>query len=286
MIKEFLDLLTEDIVSTIEGLIGIAPDVSIKNSTEGVGEIPTPISDIVVEVSGDSEGTITFLIPPQSATALGDLMLAGDGDEKETMDEEDLDAIKEIVSNIMGALSTALTSQDTIPKLNFSVKSADFKTEIDSNWSANSYMIDIDFEINGKNYDWIILLDNGVYSKLSSNIGDNPSQTDNSSSTSTENKNQNLVEIDNEELKNLKLLLDVKLNLRVRIGSKKMLLKDVLNMDIGSIVELNQLANEPLEVLIDDKKIAEGEVVIVDGNFGIQITSIGSKKERMNVLNG
>ena len=60
MIKEFLDLLTEDIVSTIEGLIGIAPDVSIKNSTEGVGEIPTPISDIVVEVSGDSEGTITF----------------------------------------------------------------------------------------------------------------------------------------------------------------------------------------------------------------------------------
>ena len=286
MIKEFLDLLTEDIVSTIEGLIGIAPDVSIKNSTEGVGEIPTPISDIVVEVSGDSEGTITFLIPPQSATALGDLMLAGDGDEKETMDEEDLDAIKEIVSNIMGALSTALTSQDTIPKLNFSVKSADFKTEIDSNWSANSYRVDIDFEINGKNYDWIVLLDNSVYLKLSSNSGDNPSQTDNSSSTSTENKNQNLVEIDNEELKNLKLLLDVKLNLRVRIGSKKMLLKDVLNMDIGSIVELNQLANEPLEVLIDDKKIAEGEVVIVDGNFGIQITSIGSKKERMNVLNG
>jgi len=71
----------------------------------------------------------------------------------------------------------------------------------------------------------------------------------------------------------------------VRIGSKKMLLKDVLSMDIGSIVELNQLANEPLEVLIDDKKIAEGEVVIVDGNFGIQITSIGTKKERMHALN-
>ena len=101
-------------------------------------------------------------------------------------------------------------------------------------------------------------IDNSVYSKLSSSSGNNPSQTDNSSSTSTENKNQNPVDIDNEELKNLKLLLDVKLNLRVRIGSKKMLLKDVLNMDIGSIVELNQLANEPLEVLIDDKKIAEG----------------------------
>jgi flagellar motor switch protein FliN/FliY len=64
-----------------------------------------------------------------------------------------------------------------------------------------------------------------------------------------------------------------------------MLLKDVINMDIGSIVELNQLANEPLDLLVDDKKIAEGEVVIVDGNFGIQITSIGTKKERMHALN-
>jgi flagellar motor switch protein FliN/FliY len=56
-------------------------------------------------------------------------------------------------------------------------------------------------------------------------------------------------------------------------------------MDIGSIVELNQLANEPLDILVDNKKIAEGEVVIVDGNFGIQIISIGSKKDRFNQLN-
>jgi len=63
-----------------------------------------------------------------------------------------------------------------------------------------------------------------------------------------------------------------------------MLLKDVINMDIGSIVELDQLASEPLDILIEDKKIGEGEVVIVDGNFGIQITSIGSKAERLNTL--
>jgi len=63
-----------------------------------------------------------------------------------------------------------------------------------------------------------------------------------------------------------------------------MLLKDVLNMDIGSVVELNQLANDPLEILVDDHIIAEGEVVIVDGNFGVQITSIGTKRERLNQL--
>ena len=78
--------------------------------------------------------------------------------------------------------------------------------------------------------------------------------------------------------------MDVRLPIRVRIGSKRMLLKDVLSMDIGSVIELNQLANDPLEILIGDKVIALGEVVIIDGNFGIQITQIGSKRERLQQL--
>ena len=76
----------------------------------------------------------------------------------------------------------------------------------------------------------------------------------------------------------------MRLPIRVRIGSKRMLLKDVLSMDIGSVIELNQLANDPLEILIGDKVIALGEVVIIDGNFGIQITQIGSKRERLQQL--
>ncbi|WP_281747648.1 FliM/FliN family flagellar motor switch protein, partial [Helicobacter suis] len=59
---------------------------------------------------------------------------------------------------------------------------------------------------------------------------------------------------------------------------------DVVSMDIGSVVELNQMVNDPLEILVDDKVIAKGEVVIVDGNFGIQITEIGTKKERLEQL--
>jgi len=279
MINDFLNLLKDDIVSTIEGLIGIAPNVSIESSSESVGSITPPIADMAIEVSGDASGKARFLITPQCATALGDMMLAGEGEEKDEMNEEDLDAIKEIVSNIMGALSTALSAQQDLPKLSFSIASADFKTEADSEWGNYAYRVDFNFEINDKNYNWIFLLDSNIYSKL------NPSTSAPSADGGSSAGGGSSVNIDDEELKNLKLLLDVKLNLRVRIGSKKMLLKDVLSMDIGSIIELNQLANEPLEVLIDDKKIAEGEVVIVDGNFGIQITSIGSKRERMNMLN-
>jgi len=282
MINEFLDLLKGDISSTIEGLIGIAPQVEVKNTTDTIGDITVPTSEMVVEVSGDSEGKIRFLIPPQSATALGDMMLAGEGEEKEEMNDEDLDAIKEIVSNIMGSLSTALASQQELPKLNFNVSSAEFQTNSKNEWDNCAFRVDIDFNINDKSYEWVILIDKTLYAKLNASSASPETTT---SSSTTNSSSTHGIEMENEELKNLKLLLDVKLNLRVRIGTKKMLLKDVLSMDIGSIVELNQLANEPLEVLIDDKKIAEGEVVIVDGNFGIQITSIGSKKERMHALN-
>ena len=280
MINEFLDLLKNDISSTIEGLIGIAPSVSIANSSETIGDIDVPTSEMVVEVSGDGEGKIRFLVPAKSATALGDMMLAGEGEEKDEMNDEDLDAIKEIVSNIMGSLSTALASQQDVPKLNFNVSSAEYQANPKNEWDNCAFRVDIDFGINDKNYKWILLFDKNLYSKLNANNA--PASNDNSTPPTHSGGS---IDMDNEELKNLKLLLDVKLNLRVRIGSKKMLLKDVLSMDIGSIVELNQLANEPLEVLIDNKKIAEGEVVIVDGNFGIQITSIGSKKDRMNALN-
>ena len=94
----------------------------------------------------------------------------------------------------------------------------------------------------------------------------------------------NKADLTEEETKNIGLLLDVKMPIHVKIGSKKMLVKDVVNMDIGSIIELEQLANEPLEVFVDNKMVAKGEVVIIDGNFGVQITHIGTRKERLMAL--
>ena len=92
------------------------------------------------------------------------------------------------------------------------------------------------------------------------------------------------MDLDESEMNNISLIMDVKLPVRVRIGQTRMLLKDVLSMDIGSVIELNQLANDPLDILVDNKVIAQGEVVIVDGNFGIQITTIGTRRDRLNQL--
>ena len=76
------------------------------------------------------------------------------------------------------------------------------------------------------------------------------------------------------EAKNLSVILDVKVDLTVRIGSCMLPMRDVVELGEGAVLQLDQLANEPVGLYVNDKLIARGEVVVVDENFGIKITQI------------
>ncbi len=95
------------------------------------------------------------------------------------------------------------------------------------------------------------------------------------------------LEVGNEETnvpRNLDLIMDVPLEFSVILGKSKKTIKEVLSFNSGSIVELDKLADEPLEVYVNGKLIAEGEVVVINENFGIRITNILSKEQRVNNL--
>lgn len=87
-----------------------------------------------------------------------------------------------------------------------------------------------------------------------------------------------------ESHRNIDLILDVPLEVSVVLGRTKKSIKDILNLSTGSLIELEKLAEEPVEVLVNGKKIAYGEVVVVDENFGVRITSIVSGAERIKSL--
>lgn len=87
-----------------------------------------------------------------------------------------------------------------------------------------------------------------------------------------------------ESHRNIDLILDVPLEVSVVLGRTKKSIKDILNLSTGSLIELEKLAEEPVEVLVNGKKIAFGEVVVVDENFGVRITSIVSGAERIKSL--
>lgn len=83
----------------------------------------------------------------------------------------------------------------------------------------------------------------------------------------------------------LDLLLDVELPVSISFGRAQVPLKDVLKLTSGSIVELNRTISEPVEVIVNNCVIARGEVVVVEGNYGIRIQEIVSRQERLRTLN-
>ena len=76
------------------------------------------------------------------------------------------------------------------------------------------------------------------------------------------------------EDRNLDILLDVKVKITVQLGSSQLPMREVMELQPGSVIQLNQLANDPVGLYVNDKLIAYGEVVVVEDNFGIKITEL------------
>ena len=82
----------------------------------------------------------------------------------------------------------------------------------------------------------------------------------------------------------LDLILDIPLAVTVELGRSKMLINDLLQLGQGSVIELTKLVGDPLEVLVNDKLVARGEVVVVNEKFGVRLTDIVTPMERVKSL--
>ncbi|MEN9797440.1 MAG: hypothetical protein RL653_1136 [Pseudomonadota bacterium] len=88
------------------------------------------------------------------------------------------------------------------------------------------------------------------------------------------------METDNSS-RRLDLLLDVPMEITVELGRSRMTIQELLALSPGSVIELDKLAGEPLDILVNDRLIARGEAVVVNDKFGIRITDIVSRSERI-----
>jgi len=86
------------------------------------------------------------------------------------------------------------------------------------------------------------------------------------------------------ESRNIDLLMDVDLPIAIELGRTKMSIADILALGPGSVVELNKLAGEPVDLLVNQRVVARGEVVVVDENFGLRITQLMTPEERLRAL--
>ncbi|WP_285818529.1 flagellar motor switch protein FliY [Helicobacter bilis] len=277
--NDFIELFIQEMVATIDGMMGRTAVVTHTGDTEVSDSLlGTPFGKVVVNVSlGASQvSTLCFIMPENLATALPDLMMGGEGDTgKDMMDDDDKDGLKEVFQSITGALATALGGHEKLPHFSFAIADVS-NVESEGSLSEFDTASRFDVGIDSVKSELIMLTKNDLLTHVPKDLKAPVSSASGSKDVSLSDK----------EMRNIGMLLDIGLSVKVRIGQKRMLLKDVISMDIGSVVELNQLASDPLEILVNDKIIGKGEVVVVDGNFAIQITEIGTKKERLESLRG
>jgi len=205
--SSFLEILNESIASTIEGLTGVRPEVSI---IEEEAELVPPLIQVNFNAIGEKAGHAALLVTPRVSNLITDLMLGGEGEAKDEVTEEDLDSAKEIMSNIMGTVSTTLKAQKDLPDISFKVQNAIFISEtdiVDTTGFDAAYPFYI--KMNDEEGKIFLLLDKPLKLSLVKDKKEEKSKNECS---------EDKFELSEDELKNISLILDVKLPVRVRIG--------------------------------------------------------------------
>ncbi|WNL29553.1 FliM/FliN family flagellar motor switch protein [Aliarcobacter cryaerophilus] len=276
MASDLSNVFKNELSNTLEQLLGKKAKIS---ETKKLDDIFDSSSFIEADVKFDIKGlssAIVFYIPTISATKFEYLMLGGMGDLKEDIDDETTDAVNEIVSNICGSFCTASNAQGMpdIVGMKSEIKGTK-KVEKSALSGKDIYLFNISLEEDATP---ILISFEKTFSPFFSLItGVNDEKpvvsTPPAPAAPTITQTQSIVGVPNPS-KNLELLYNVRLKLSVRLGTKIVLLKDILRWDVGEIIELEQMVNEPLEILINGVKIGEGEAVIVEGKFGLKIKKI------------
>jgi flagellar motor switch protein FliN/FliY len=282
--SDFSNIVKNEIVNTLENLLSATVTVS---SVEKVTDEIVSGQCLKVESkfeSADISSDWNFAIPTKSAAKFEYLMLGGVTDLKDAIDDEIADAVKEIISTISGSITTSINAQgfEDINGVKFSLGESSVIECGDISPLPNIFKFDL--SLNDEPLILYISFDDVSIAHLSE-INGEPAEAETSTESQIKEEpaqvqNSSLLSaiLSEDSVDNLRLLMDIKLRLSVRLGTKICLLRDVISWDIGEIIELTQMTNEPLDILVNNVVIGQGEAIIVDGKFGVKIKHIGEPK--------
>lgn len=297
------------------------PEISVIDSSELNEEFPVPHVAVNVDYTVGFEGTNLLVINSTDAAIIADLMMGNDGTSPEViLSEMYLSAMQEAMNQMMGSASTSMSTifnkkvdisppgievmdvgnqegTTHIPKDKKLVKIA-FNMKIGT--LIDSYLmqiVTIPFakkmveELMGTSED-----ETTPESHMEEEAASSAPPVEEKSASPVSEPERNTVsnrvenaafspfeeiERDASEPKNLDMLLDIPLEVTVELGRTKKSIKDILHFSQGSIIELDKLAGEPVDILVNQKLVARGEVVVIDENFGVRVTDIASREDRI-----
>ena len=305
------EMFNEQAQSVISNVLNLEIKFSI-SKCEGTNQetikeaVKPPVLSITLPFEGGVKGAMYAIITTKDVAVLSDTMMMGDGSAEYTEDHKD--AISELFNQVTGAFAASLSGyyEDSISTGTIEAKEYDFSDS--SVPFENSDMVLMTIKITDKDESAMSFI---VPQELSTqlmkglketrgdaeggSVGLSESEVDDLTQLSTDIseigeaeggfKETPLAETTAQAPKeNINMLLDVEMNVSIELGKTDMSIKRILELSAGSIIELDRMAGEPVDLMVNNKVVAKGEVVVVDENFGIRIVSLVSPEERIRSL--
>ena len=280
-------------------------------------ECKVPKVVAIIEFKAGINGNNLLMMDVKDASIIADLMMGGDGSNTlEELDDLQLSAVSEAMNQMIGSASTSMATMFEKPVDIFPPEVTVWKDTEDNlpekfTKEDNICKIAFDLSVEGLIQSEIMQVFTResveeIVSIMTGNHGESLEKTQVEEEVIEEKKEETHIQKEEPTEKvtvqkpsfptltptengstrprNLDLIMDVPLEFSVVLGKTRKSIKDVLSFNNGSVIELNKLADEPLEIYVNGKLIAHGEVVIINENFGIRITKILSKEQRVQKL--
>jgi len=302
-----LSLLLSEQVTVSSPKLAVKPKADMMAKTQApffvlLGEYTGGVSGIqFLSVNKKQVQTLTAMVDPESA-----------GEDMEPQFEILQDIVQQMYASVSQTLSALLDSEasHSLSGMDLVELREDFPA---ANFTTEEWFVEATFQLKGKNVQYAefqmcipvrlakqmagILTDSGEEEELE---GTQDMQFESNNEKNQSNKKSHPVSSPsiqpvqfsnfdetasaNAEPNNLNMLMDIPLQVTVELGRTKRTVKEILGVSQGSIIELDKLAGEPVDILVNDKLIAVGEVVVIDENFGVRVTDILSTEERISKL--
>jgi flagellar motor switch protein FliN/FliY len=309
LLTEIGGLLQESASSVLPMLLPKETEVAVEEMGEWT---PTAYPESMVLVTATftegPSGSVYFVMAAKLVSVLVDLMLGGEGSAEREINEESKDALKEVANQVLGVTARGLRERYEGPAAFSQVEVHALEPNIDLNLLLGDdklFRVSLSLKFDGKEAgSYGICLPGETLTSLredlieadaalaqaSSKRGEEDPVAAAMAATAAEAKKQAPRQEAAAEPayhaapSNVGIILDIELPIVIRLGSAEMTLQEIVRLGPGSIIELNKSVDEPVDLLINNKMIARGEVVVVEGNFAFRVTDIESKTARIQSL--
>jgi len=270
------------VAEAVGSVVTFASPLTVCTKTADLySELGAPMMVVQFAFAGMPENSQVFLVPQDTVLALASSLR---GEEVEEADDNVVSELRPLFESVVQGICVAAGSikGDTIVASGLSIRFQIFSFPPNLQKSIEVLRTQIAITMEEVNGTAIWLIDNDTAHSILSLSVEDPDQE--STFPTVEEGGLSPAKNTPHGDEGLSLLMDIPLEISVELGRVKMLVKDVVELGTGSIVEIDKAAGEPVDVMVNGRLVARGEVVVIEDNFGVRLTEILNPQERLNRL--